>query len=151
MNNIVSTILTSLFNGADDAEVKEYDLTTKEGHQEFKKQVEELKQNETFKSLLNIFDVDSDDLLNTMDELADSIYEDCKDEDVKDSDNSIKEEHFVRPSELLDYDHQMQLHKITQQYIDEMIKPYNNGKLTDEQINDAYAGLYEFAAWIMNK
>jgi hypothetical protein len=57
----------------------------------------------------------------------------------------------VRPSELLDYDHKLQLHKITQQYIDEMIKPYNNGKLTDEQINDAYAGLYEFAAWIMNK
>jgi hypothetical protein len=91
MNNIVSTILTSLLNGADDAEVKEYDLTSKEGRQEFKKQVEELKQNEAFKSLLNIFDVDSDDLLNTMDELADSIYEDCKNEDVKDSDNSIKE------------------------------------------------------------
>ena len=32
-----------------------------------------------------------------------------------------------------------------------MIKPYNNGLLTNQQINDAYAGLYEFAAWIMNR
>ena len=41
--------------------------------------------------------------------------------------------------------------ELHQKYVDTMVKPYNNGLLTNQQINDAYAGLYEFAAWVMNK
>ena len=58
---------------------------------------------------------------------------------------------FIRPSELLNVSQKLQLHKIVQEYVDTMIKPYNKGALTTQQINDAYAGLYEFAAWVMNK
>jgi len=52
----------------------------------------------------------------------------------------------------LSIDQKLQLHKIVQEYVDTMIKPFNKGGvLTNQQINDAYAGLYEFAAWIMNR
>ena len=158
MSDLLNSFLTDIFSDMNDDNVKEYDLTSKEGYDEFKTQLNKLKENKTFHNLLNIFDVDSNDFLNTIDDLADSIYkENEQNKDNKDN-NSVKtikkekeEIHFVRPSEKLDYDHQLQLHKIVQEYIDTMIKPFNNGTLTDEQINDAYAGLYEFAAWVMNK
>lgn len=158
MSDLLNSFLTDIFSDMNDDNVKEYDLTSKEGYDEFKTQLNKLKENKTFHNLLNIFDVDSNDFLNTIDDLADSIYkENEQNKDNKDN-NSVKtikkekeETHFVRPSEKLDYDHQLQLHKIVQEYIDTMIKPFNNGTLTDEQINDAYAGLYEFAAWVMNK
>ena len=70
----------------------------------------------------------------------------------KEEDHSENEESkFKKPSELLTVGQKLQLHKIVQEYVDKMIKPYNNGLLSNQQINDAYAGLYEFAAWIMNK
>lgn len=151
MSDLINRFLTDIFNDMDDENVKEYDLTSKEGYNEFKKQINELKENKTFHNLLNIFDVDSNDLLKTINDLADSIYEENEHNDSTEIKKENEKKHFVRPSEKLDYDHQLQLHKIVQEYIDTMIKPFNNGTLTDEQINDAYAGLYEFAAWVMNK
>lgn len=155
MSDLLNSFLTDIFSDMNDDNVKEYDLTSKEGYDEFKTQLNKLKENKTFHNLLNIFDVDSNDFLNTIDDLADSIYKENEQNKDNNSVKTIKKEkeetHFVRPSEKLDYDHQLQLHKIVQEYIDTMIKPFNNGTLTDEQINDAYAGLYEFAAWVMNK
>ena len=58
---------------------------------------------------------------------------------------------FNRPSENLSVDQKLKLHKLVQEYVDTMIRPFNNGTLTDTQINDAYAGLYEFAAWVLNR
>jgi hypothetical protein len=42
----------------------------------------------------------------------------------------------------------MQIHHLTQKYVDEMIKPYLGKEATNKQINDAYSALYEFACWI---
>ena len=71
-------------------------------------------------------------------------------------DKSIEEEPkktIERPSQKIDVNAGLQIHKLVQEYIDTMIKPYNPkvGGLTTEQVNDAYAGLYEFACWIYNK
>ena len=63
----------------------------------------------------------------------------------------VKDQVFNRPSELLSIPQKLQLHKIVQEYVDTVIKPFNNGVLTNDQINDAYAGLYEFGAWILNR
>lgn len=148
MSELLKNFLTLLSN--DELEdTYEYDLATDEGYEEFMKQISELKKNDVLKNLMGVFDIDTDSLLDDMADIAESIHDNSKED--KEEETKESEQHFTRPSELLDYDHQMQLHKLTQEYIDEMIKPYNNGKLTDEQINDAYAGLYEFAAWIMNK
>ena len=83
----------------------------------------------------------------------DHTIEDIDDEDLLDFDDEEPKEStkFIRPSELLNVSQKLQLHKIVQEYVDTMIKPYNKGALTTQQINDAYAGLYEFAAWVMNK
>ena len=84
----------------------------------------------------------------------DHTIDDIDDEDLLDFDDEEPESEpkkFIRPSELLNVNQKLQLHKIVQEYVDTMIKPYNKGALTTQQINDAYAGLYEFAAWVMNK
>ena len=71
-------------------------------------------------------------------------------DDISKVENEIKIE---RPSEKISTELGLQVHKLVQEYIDTMVKPYNPkvGGLTTKQINDAYAGLYEFACWILNK
>ena len=149
MSKLNSKKISNLFDDMD-----EYDLTSNEGYKEFCDALDELKDNESLKDLFGIFDIDYDSLLNDIDEIAASVHNSAVDEN-KDTEKKITIDddtpHFVRPSEKLDYEHQLQLHKIVQEYIDTMIKPFNNGILTDTQINDAYAGLYEFAAWVMNR
>ena len=58
---------------------------------------------------------------------------------------------FVRPSTKLTTEQGLQLHKLVQEYVDTMIKPMSKGMVSDEIINDAYVGLYEFAAWLLLK
>ena len=74
--------------------------------------------------------------------------------EVKEIDHSIEEKKNERkvperPSSKLTTEQGLKLHKLVQEYVDTMIKPYNNGQLTQEQINDDYAGLYEFASWVL--
>lgn len=154
---------SSIFNDNDNVET--YDLSTKEGHEEFKKTVNELKNNVTAKAVLEMFGVNCDEFLDNLDQLGNDLAEKSqannkKENDVKQIsrkevdhsyDDKENDKQFNRPSSLLNVDQQLQLHKIVQEYIDTMIKPYNNNVLTNNQINDAYAGLYEFAAWIMNR
>ena len=58
---------------------------------------------------------------------------------------------LIRPSQDINVNTGLQIHRLVQEYIDTMVKPYAKGILTEKQINDAYAGLYEFACWIYNK
>ena len=46
-------------------------------------------------------------------------------------------------------DKQLHLHKIVGQYVDEYIRPYGN--MSKEVVDDVYAGLFEFACWVMNR
>ena len=62
-----------------------------------------------------------------------------------------KKEEFDRPSKYIDVNVGLQIHKLVQEYIDTKIKPYAKGIMSEKSINDAYAGLYEFACWIYNK
>ena len=56
-----------------------------------------------------------------------------------------------RPSNHIPTNVGLQIHKLVQEYIDTMIKPYAKGILDNKSINDAYAGLYEYSCWIFNK
>ena len=160
--------LASLLN--DDA-VKTYDLNTEEGYNEYMNTINELKEDKEAQSLFNALDIDIDNILDTLAEIGSEIHtnkkenkKEIKKEEKKTSkqierkevDHTIKfveddDPKFKRPSELLSIDQKLQLHKIVQEYVDTMIKPFNKGLLSSNQINDAYAGLYEFAAWIMNR
>ena len=126
--------------------IEKLDLSKGEDVKKLHDSVEELRSNELFNSLLDLFGVDSD-IFDAIDEFADSAHDHLKEENNKENESVVPE----RPSKKLSTAQGLQIHKIVQEYVDTMIKPYNNGVLTDEQINDAYAGLYEFAAWILTK
>ena len=139
----IDSLINELFGLNDkNADIKTYDLNTKEGYDEFKNAMNDLKKQTSGKTL---FGIDMDDLLNTLDELSTKIYENSKKEKEKETPK------LVVPSEKLNTDQKLKLHKLVQEYIDTMVKPFNNGALSTEQINNAYAGLYEFAAWVLNK
>lgn len=152
--------------------VKVCDLSTKEGLNEYNKILDELK--DTDFDLLSLFGIGETSWIDNLREIGEAIYkfnhedkdteeekQESKeferkeydhtedDEDLNDIEES--EQEFKRPSELLTVDKKLQLHKLVQEYVDTTIKPFNKGILSNDQINDAYAGLYEFAAWILNK
>lgn len=151
----------------DDDNTETYDLTTKKGYDKFKKAIAELR--ESGYPLFDLFDIDMDEWLDDVAELGEKIYnkknsekqsvvkEAVKQMERKEVDHTEEDEEdedtkeFKRPSELLSVDQKLQLHKLVQEYVDTTIKPFNKGALTNDQINDAYAGLYEFGAWILNR
>jgi len=122
--------------------IEVFDLSTKEGLEGYNKQLDQLENSDL--SILKLFGIDGDDIIDRLRKIGNAIYENNK----KEEDEKFK---FTRPSDLLDVNKKLQIHKIVQEYVDTMVKPFNNGKLTETQINDAYAGLFEFACWIMNR
>lgn len=149
-----------------------FDLKTKEGYDAFKKVIKELRDSDM--SLFDTFGIDIDEWLDNVETLGKNIYESNKEnkdkktivkdavkqmnrkvvdhsEEDDDKENTNSEPAFKRPSELLSINQKLQLHKLVQEYVDTTIKPFNKGVLTNNQINDAYAGLYEFGAWILNR
>ena len=169
----INELLKAIGNITNDSNVKTYDLTTKKGYKEFCNAINELKESDN--SLFELLGIDFDELIDNLSELGKNIYECNNKEDLPNTQkdivkNSVKqmerkeEDHseenleedenpkeFKRPSELLSVDQKLQLHKLVQEYVDTTIKPFNKGILSNDQINDAYAGLYEFGAWVLNK
>lgn len=158
---------------ADEKDVQVYDLSTEEGLKGYNEQLDQL-ENASL-DVLNSFGINGKEWIKGMRDLGQKIYEqnkkkeqkkldkaqrivkqavkqmERKEEDHSDEPEEDENPKFVRPSQNLSVQQKLQLHKIVQEYVDTMIKPFNDGHLTNGQINDAYAGLYEFAAWIMNK
>ena len=158
---------------ADEKDVQVYDLSTEEGLKGYNEQLDQLEN--TSLDVLNLFGINGKEWIKGMRDLGQKIYEqnkkkeqkkfdkaqrivkqavkqmERKEEDHSDEPEEDENQKFVRPSQNLSIQQKLQLHKIVQEYVDTMIKPFNNGHLTNNQINDAYAGLYEFAAWIMNR
>ena len=158
---------------ADEKDVQVYDLSTEEGLKGYNEQLDQL-ENASL-DVLNSFGINGKEWINGMRDLGQKIYEqnkkkeqkkldkaqrivkqavkqmERKEEDHSDEPEEDENPKFVRPSQNLSVQQKLQLHKIVQEYVDTMIKPYNDGHLTNDQINDAYAGLYEFAAWVMNR
>lgn len=124
--------------------IKVYDLTTEEGYKGFNEQLDNLESKDL--SVLDLFGLDSKKVIKVLREIGERTYNQSQEEKKKE-----EKKKFNRPSDLLDVNKKLQIHKIVEEYINTMIKPFNNGKLTNNQINDAYAGLFEFACWIMNR
>lgn len=120
---------------------KELDLTNADDLKTFHDAVKKLKDIEWFERLLGFLGFE-EDVLDRLDKFADETYEEAHKDD---------EPEFVRPSSQLSTEQGLQLHKLVQEYVDTMIKPYAPKNINKDTMNDAYAGLYEFAAWILNK
>lgn len=139
----MENFLERLFNNVNEDE--RLDLTKKEDVEKFHEKINELRENEAFLSLAQLFGYDLTDELDTLDEFADNTFKKAEEK------RKQEEKKIERPSTKLTTEQGLQVHKLVQEYVDTMIRPFNNGVLSNDQINDAYAGLYEFAAWILNK
>ena len=139
MENFLKHLLDSV------NEDERLDLTKKEDVEKFHKKINELRENEAFLALTQIFGYDLTDELDELDKFADNTFQKAEEK------RKQEEKKIERPSAKLTIEQGLQIHKLVQEYVDTMVRPFNNGVLSNAQINDAYAGLYEFAAWILNK
>lgn len=139
MENFLKHLLDSV------NEDEKLDLTKKEDVEKFHEKINELRENEAFLALTQIFGYDLTDELDELDKFADNTFQKAEEK------RKQEEKKIERPSAKLTTEQGLQIHKLVQEYVDTMVRPFNNGVLSNAQINDAYAGLYEFAAWIINK
>ena len=139
MENFLKHLLDSV------NENEKLDLTKKEDVEKFHEKINELRENEAFLTLTQIFGYDLTDELDELDKFADNTFQKAEEK------RKQEEKKIERPSTKLTTEQGLQIHKLVQEYVDTMVRPFNNGVLSNAQINDAYAGLYEFAAWILNK
>lgn len=128
--------------------IKVFDLTTDEGFEGYNEQLKELSK-QLDSSIFKYLGINQEKLIKGLKQMGEDIHNASKKENNKQEEK--EESKFTRPSDLLSVDKKLQIHKIVQEYIDTMVKPFNNGQLTNNQINDAYAGLFEFACWVMNR
>ena len=139
MENFLKHLLDSV------NEDERLDLAKKEDVEKFHEKINELRENAEFLTLAQIFGYDLTDELNELDKFADNTFQKAEEK------RKQEEKKIERPSTKLTTEQGLQIHKLVQEYVDTMVRPFNNGVLSNDQINDAYAGLYEFAAWILNK
>jgi len=130
-----------LLNDAEN--VNSLDLTNKEDVEKFHEKIDELRENEAFLSLAQLFGYDLTDELDALDEFADNTFKKAEEK------RKQEEKKIERASAKLTTEQGLQVHKLVQEYVDTMIRPFNNGVLSNEQINNAYAGLYEFCCWLL--
>ena len=119
------------------------DLSNKQDLEKFHQYIDELKGNKIFTAFAKYFGCNLDESFNALHQFADDYYADCQKE------QKDKTPVFEYPSQKLSIDDGLQVHKLVQEYVDTMIKPFNNRKLTNDQINNAYVGLYEFCSWLL--
>lgn len=154
--------------------VKKIDLTNDKEYNDIVKKIKDLKSsnNGIFKLLSSLFGIDEevyDSLLEILDKRRNELLEEKENiqntkEEIKTNDypttkmvidksEEPKKEEIHRPSQDISVEAGLQIHKLVQEYIDTMIKPYNPkvGGLTIEQINNSYAALYEYSCWLFNK
>lgn len=161
LNNLIDFI-SDLQNNDFDLKEVEIDLTNDEEYNSIVNSINKLKSNDLFMAMLTLFGGNNDDLdllLKKLENRRDQIIKDKHIQELSKSNKKVidlseekDDNKLVRPSQNIDVNMGLQIHKLVQEYIDTMIKPYNpkNGGLTTDQINNAYAGLYEFACWIYN-
>ena len=166
--------ITKELNAILSNEANKFDLTNDKDYNNIVKKIKDLKSsnNGTFKLLSSLFGIDDevyDNLLEILEKRRNELLEEKEDiqntkEEIKTNDypttkkvmdksEEPKKEEIHRPSQDISVEAGLQIHKLVQEYIDTMIKPYNPkvGGLTIEQINNSYAALYEFACWVYNK
>ena len=137
MENFLKHLLDSV------NEDERLDLTKKEDVEKFHEKINELRENEAFLTLTQIFGYDLTDELDELDKFADNTFQKAEEK------RKQEEKKIERPSTKLTTEQGLQIHKLVQEYVDTMVRPFNNGVLSNAQINDAYAGLYEFCCWLL--
>ena len=135
---IISALNMMLNKNQDNTEL---DLTKEEDVQKFHELVNELKGNSWISTLVTGLIGEDNEFFDKLNTFADNYYQAHKNGQPQ----------IDIPSNHIPTNVGLQIHKLVQEYIDTMIKPYAKGILDNKSINDAYAGLYEYSCWIFNK
>lgn len=135
---IISALNMMLNKNQDNTEL---DLTKEEDVQKFHELVNELKGNSWISTLVTSLIGEDNEFFDKLNTFADNYYQAHKNGQPQ----------IDRPSNHIPTNVGLQIHKLVQEYIDTMIKPYAKGILDNKSINDAYVGLYEYSCWIFNK
>lgn len=159
LTELLTNVLSSYYPEKDE-DIEKYDLSNEDDYNTFVKAINELKNDPLFGYIIKPI---SDDILKAAYEQYGKKFEnkekkiDTKSNPQKQSkidrkviDHSEEIDEPDRPSNHVSVDQGLKIHKIVGEYVDTMIKPYYKGN-NPNVINDAYAGLYEFACWIMNR
>lgn len=129
--------LTSLFNG------DTLDIKNDKDYKKVKDTIADIRNSISDDTYLDMYKLllgdNITDILNNLDKLADTLHDDKKEE----------KKTPVLPSSKLNVQQKEQIHKIVGEYVDTVIKPNTN--MDTKVVNDVYAGLFEFACWILNK
>ena len=157
MDKGIIKLLEDVFFNADEIEekkdVEKLDLGKDEDYAKFNNLVDECKNvcnDDDSTSVLTkqlfetLFGFDMNDIIDDIKKVGDEIHEQAVKEREKEE-NKVPE----LPSKNTPFDKQVQLHKIVGEYVDTYIRPY--GKMDTKVVDDVYAGLFEFACWIMNR
>lgn len=142
----------NLFENLIDEPVEKLDLTKDDDYKKFNESLDKISEimnesemNPLFKLFL------SDDLIDELRELGKEAH-DNNDEhkcECKKQCKCNKKTEPELPSSKCTLEQQANIHKIVTEYVETIIRPNTN--MSDDVINDAYAGLYEFACWVLNK
>lgn len=99
----------------------------------------------------NLFNIDMTSMIDDLEKIGNDIHKESTTN--KDQDTSVESKKDVKvpelPSKSTPIDKQENLHKIVGEYIDTYIRPYGN--MSTDVVNDVYAGLFEFACWVLNR
>ena len=157
MDKGIIKLLEDVFFNADEIEekkdVEKLDLGKDEDYAKFNNLVDECKKvcnDDDSTSVLTkqlfetLFGFDMNDIIDDIKKAGDDIHEQAVKERKKEE-NKVPE----LPSNSTPFDKQVNLHKIVGEYVDTYIRPY--GKMDTKVVDDVYAGLFEFACWIMNR
>ena len=157
MDKGIIKLLEDVFFNADEIEekkdVEKLDLGKDEDYAKFNNLVDECKKvcnDDDSTSVLTkqlfetLFGFDMNDIIDDIKKAGDDIHEKAVKERKKEE-NKVPE----LPSKSTPFDKQVRLHKIVGEYVDTYIRPY--GKMDTKVVDDVYAGLFEFACWIMNR
>ena len=157
MDKGIIKLLEDVFFNTDDVEekkdVEKLDLGKDEDYAKFNNLVDECKKvcnGDDSTSVLTkqlfetLFGFDMNDIIDDIKKAGDDIHEQAVKERKKEE-KKVPE----LPSNSTPFDKQVNLHKIVGEYVDTYIRPY--GKMDTKVVDDVYAGLFEFACWIMNR
>ena len=157
MDKGIIKLLEDVFFNADEIEekkdVEKLDLGKDEDYAKFNNLVDECKKvcnDDDSTSVLTkqlferLFGFDMNDIIDDIKKAGDDIHEQAVKERQKEE-KKVPE----LPSNSTPFDKQVHLHKIVGEYVDTYIRPY--GKMDTKVVDDVYAGLFEFACWIMNR
>ena len=148
------------FNGNEVEEkndVEKLDLGKDEDYAKFNKYVDECKKicdaddsksNLTRVLFETIFGFDMKDIVDDLKKAGDEIHEQAVKERKKEE-KKVEKKVPELPSSKCTLEQQSQIHKLVTEYVDTIIRPHTN--MSDDVINDAYAGLFEFACWVLKK